>query len=1019
MVPVSLRLKNFLSYRDSAPVLDFEQFHVACLSGRNGQGKSALLEAITWALWGEARKASDSRKPDEALLHVGALQMEVELVFDLEGCRYRVMRSFQRSATGKTNKSGLEFHIYDAEAGAFHPLTEPSLRQTQARIEAMIGLDYDTFINSAFLLQGRSDEFTKKRPSERKEILAKILGLDRYERLAIMARDREREAGRQVERVELEIERLQKALEDEPAWKQALEETTAALAEGSSELETLRQAEDELKGQQAARDARRQEAASLRETLRSLCRRIEDEENEIRELGRRIGQAEALLARRDAIERDHERSLRLREEEDGLVQKQHLFNGYREQVMQVEAKYRDRRHEIEQQIRNLELRLETDRKRLADGERELALKPSLERQLDGALKARAQREQERVRRERARELDEAVARQERLILKEEEAIKGEIRILRNDITVREKEVATLPEMEARMAEMKAGQERRDALTRRLEEITEAGQTVKLAITDNENRAEMLRQRRETVAESLASVQSLDEDHCPTCGSELTPEHRRRVVAQFTEQLEALDAELAGVQQALTEAWKQREALLAEYKQEKKRHESLAGVLTELAALEARMAETRKACAQLEEKRQTLGALVARLETGDFAAEARAEKTRLEKERAALAFDREAFERLTEQAAQVQRFQERLDRLAALEGEMGQLKQAISTQERRLEEFRIQLDSGEELMALQQQINTLKQQAEAVGFDAARLEEVRRELKGLGDAGKRVSDLLNAEKNTRDWSRRQEELRNRLVKEREEEAALRKRLSDAEAGLAGADELTRALASATHRVKEQEAHLARLQSEQGRLTSHLQKAKEDREALKQARKERREADSDRALYKHLRQAFGRQGIPSLIIEETLPDIEERANDLLDRLTEGRMHVQLQTLRDKKTGGTKETLDIIISDSQGVPRPYETFSGGEAFRVNFALRIALAQLLAERSGVQVRTLVIDEGFGTQDEDGVDNLVGAIKMIQDDFDKILVITHLDRMKESFPVRIEVAKDPARGSLFNIMGV
>jgi exonuclease SbcC len=134
----------------------------------------------------------------------------------------------------------------------------------------------------------------------------------------------------------------------------------------------------------------------------------------------------------------------------------------------------------------------------------------------------------------------------------------------------------------------------------------------------------------------------------------------------------------------------------------------------------------------------------------------------------------------------------------------------------------------------------------------------------------------------------------------------------------------------------------------------------------------------------------------------------------------MHLRLETLRDKKTGGgTVETLEIRITDEQGVSRAYETFSGGEAFRVNFALRLALAQLLAERSGVRVRTLVIDEGFGTQDEQGVQSLVEAIQQVQTDFDKIVVITHLNELKEAFPVRIEVEKDPVAGSQFEVLGV
>ena len=85
---------------------------------------------------------------------------------------------------------------------------------------------------------------------------------------------------------------------------------------------------------------------------------------------------------------------------------------------------------------------------------------------------------------------------------------------------------------------------------------------------------------------------------------------------------------------------------------------------------------------------------------------------------------------------------------------------------------------------------------------------------------------------------------------------------------------------------------------------------------------------------------------------------------------------------------------------------------------ALRIALAQLLAERSGVRIRTLVIDEGFGTQDPDGIERLVESIQAIQEDFAKIIVITHLQQLKQVFPVRIEVEKDPVTGSSFEMIG-
>jgi exonuclease SbcC len=120
----------------------------------------------------------------------------------------------------------------------------------------------------------------------------------------------------------------------------------------------------------------------------------------------------------------------------------------------------------------------------------------------------------------------------------------------------------------------------------------------------------------------------------------------------------------------------------------------------------------------------------------------------------------------------------------------------------------------------------------------------------------------------------------------------------------------------------------------------------------------------------------------------------------------MSVRFETQRELKTRDSlRETLDITISDGAGV-RDYEMYSGGEAFRVDFAVRMALSEVLARRAGARLQTLVIDEGFGSQDEAGRQRLVEAINMVQGDFAKVLVITHIEALKDAFPTRIEVEK-------------
>ncbi len=223
------------------------------------------------------------------------------------------------------------------------------------------------------------------------------------------------------------------------------------------------------------------------------------------------------------------------------------------------------------------------------------------------------------------------------------------------------------------------------------------------------------------------------------------------------------------------------------------------------------------------------------------------------------------------------------------------------------------------------------------------------------------------------------------------------------------------------------NLARVESEHRTLAARQERAQQTIGGIRgklehcaelEVRKKEREkrltqAGKEEDIYRELAEAFGKKGIQALLIETALPEIETEANRLLGRMTDNRMHVKIETQRETKKGDTVETLDINIADELGT-RNYEMFSGGEAFRINFAIRIALSKLLARRAGAPLPTLIIDEGFGTQDNAGIERLRDAINSIQDDFDKIIVITHIEELRDAFPTRIDVTKTP-EGSLID----
>jgi exonuclease SbcC len=188
----------------------------------------------------------------------------------------------------------------------------------------------------------------------------------------------------------------------------------------------------------------------------------------------------------------------------------------------------------------------------------------------------------------------------------------------------------------------------------------------------------------------------------------------------------------------------------------------------------------------------------------------------------------------------------------------------------------------------------------------------------------------------------------------------------------------------------------------------------------AREQERALATETRRYGRLVEAFGRGGIPALIIDNALPELTDDANRILGRLSDHEMSVSFHLQRDLRTGKVKETFDVLVAHDGGV-RDYAMFSGGEAFRVAFAVRLAMSKLLVGRAGARLETLVIDEGFGTQDPQGRERLVEAVNLARQDFAKILVITHLDDLKDQFGAQITVTKDRAndqKGSLLALSG-
>ncbi len=898
MIPESLRLRNFLSHRETD--LDFRGVHLASLVGENGAGKSALLDAITWAVWGRSRVPYGH---DDDLVHHGESDLEVEFVFRIpyqsgDEQRCRIMR--RRELRGRRSVSSLlDFEVETSDG--WRVLTSDTIRDTQQHIIDYLGLDYDTFINSAYLRQGHADEFTVQTSSDRKRVLGTVLGLDRWTVYQDRARVALSEVQGQLRETDRRLEEIERELGRRPDYELALETAEVQAQAAEADLEAVQGQMDEL-------TRVREQVVALQRQLVDLGHRQEESEAEIAKLQAEIGARQERLA---------------------------YYRTLMEQAEEIEARHTAYEAALADE-RMLGQKLSQAAKLQAD-------KSRWEAELAAARQALT---------EEIRSLEQEEARLERLMSDARQALERTGSELRSQLALLAERFAP----DRLLAERAAAAEALSAL----EEAAREQERVRTALQESEVEQSRLlernRQLRDLMSETKTRLDALAEAQatCPLCGQSLSAQHRQQVLDEVEAQgramgdefranrghlaeIEAaqrhLRAELQDLDQRLRARPAQEQALARLQQQVEQSEQARArarDLEAQAAAIDARVAAQDYAVAEREAARRVAddrAARQARLEAHDFATEARASLAQVLKEMAALGYDAAAHEQI----------KARVEALAGAESDY-----------RELEKARVGVEGESEVLArLDGQVTAIRGRLDQLSEERARLEA------------------------------RVLEMEPRLA----EAPILAQRLNEAR---------VRAT-TARQRVGAARQNLAALET----LERRLDDTRTQHDSLAQRV----------AVFTELRDAFGVNGIPAMIIEHTLPELERDANRILQQLTGGRMHVRFETQRETKSGTLRETLDIIISDEKGT-RPYEGFSGGEQFRINFAIRVALSRMLTQRSGVRLRSLFVDEGFGALDAEGRQRLVEAVKAVQDEFEMILLITHIDELREAFPTQIQVTK-------------
>ena len=871
--------------------IDFSGIHVACLSGPNGAGKSTLLDAVTWAIWEEGRARTDE------LIKLGQEEMSCELDFYMEDNLYKVYRSRTKAFKNSQGKSNLEFQVFNPKEQIWMSLSKSATRQTQDLIINTLKMDYETFVNSVYLRQGKADEFTLKKPTDRKQILADIIGLEVYDKLCEAAKEKTKFIDQSVSIEKNLISTLQEKIVTEEETKLTLSKVQNDLHEEELKANALT-SELSIKEKELSEKKEKEKQINAliksKETQDALIKMLEEQ---LKNIKAREEKCQQLIVRKNQIKDEYSKYQDLKKELSFVEEKKEKSEVLSGKKNLLEIKIKEKINEIEQQLAIYKSKI-NDRAQL---KADLGKKLENENRFFDQFLPRVQDEIKRF-----------------YILKD--------LLLKIEIE---------------------GQE-----------IKHAKELAEVSLKQVRGKIKDINQKIDTLNSHSHS------EPCPLCQSPI--QDKSKVIESYESENRSLSKE----EELLIETLNLKEAGLINKRQEyNKIKEEINGFCDNLF----------KYLEELEDiKQEKLG--IRFLEKGDGAKTLSFFESQLEVSR--------------------NEFQKAKETVAVIDNEINKFNLEINS-------LNMLLINGEHIKGISNELNLISKELSIIDYNSKTYDNLRKSIKEKEEITLTYNLLIQAESDIVNLNIESGTLFEKIKTSIHELSELDILINENKKEIIDIDLIQKKAIALKEELGSIDNTLNNLKRSLIFAEKNLHDIEDAKLLVKNKEDKIRDFVIDKKYYDVLEKAFSKNGIQVAIIETIVPEIEKEANRILNKLTDNQMHIALKTQRERKAAsGLIETLDVVIADSSGT-RNYELYSGGEAFKINFALRLALSRLLTNRANAKLKTLVIDEGFGSQDNAGRERLIEVIKSIQDEFELILVVTHIDELKESFPAHIQVSKD------------
>lgn len=1043
MIPQRVKLSGFLSYKDEQEVR-FDGSQLWMLSGTNGSGKSSIFDAVTYALFGHHR---GGRLEAAELINKESNTLAVEFDFTLDRQLYRVKRTVRRRTNSVASTQQLLRHVpNDITGGEWEPVPDTQLKaKFDAWIKDKIGLDYETFTSSVLLLQGKSEKLLDSTPAGRAGVLARIVDLERYQKLHAKCDEKRRELKGQLEAIGNQLSGLREVTDDE-------------LAEAVAKIDAA----------EAAREAAQGRIEQL-QALELQARNWADRQKVLAATRQKLANAESLLGTAVAIEKDFTRMREL----DAVLPAVHVIVQERSRIGESERKTErlaqaretaaDRRRTTEHAVDQAKRKLAALKKTLAEDEaRQAALNTRL-RELAGVL-------------EKVKQVEDVQAELKRL--------DDDLKRLPADpdaaVRERQDEVARLAELVAVVPVLdRFHTERTDLVHATHRETAAKKEEARLKADGLKAKAEFeqlqaqlaaAREQREKLDGQAAEARALaaqakqlaDEfkqltgaKTCRACGQELTPQHFETERKKRDLDAKAAERRAADTAKAAADARQKEDRLAAGEAETRDRLEKLRE------AFRDKNTEAKSAAAEI-------GKLVAACRQSYFALpdefKARVGPGVPDDWTAVTYPERHDLTALHTETARADGVKRKLREAEDTANKARTLRARHDSARDRLTKVQQGLPSADptvlrqEYAAKQTEETSVKNQLTATKKEITQTEaEVDRQQRALNAVDQELVELhgkLQTEEVTRKHSQEAIDRAKRTLPPAWQKPAETAGLND---HLKWKEEFE------TLTVKGTEAKFTQLQAARGGLDSlraeiktieeeadafpeearrspdevkaQVRAAKADHDArggellaaqrhkgmLDDYRRQRADlgdrykaADAEHNRYKTLSELLGRDRLQRHLVRQAERQIVDYANSVLDRLSGGQLFLRLVGTDD---GSTEKALELEAYNrvTGGSAINVAFLSGSQRFRVAVALALGIGQY-ASKQHRPIESVIIDEGFGCLDRAGRQVMIQELQNLRGHLHCILLVSHQEEFADAFPdgYRFELQDGATRVSRF-----